>query len=209
MANVWKPDDRIVWRGVYRARVWHAQTVIVVKDTPQEVIVALLPGTECVAPEGYLKGKQYAQRRWDFKEALWSLEKFHWHTNHLLLLLEPQKYFSTILFWHHESNNFLCYYINFQVPFERSESAINTLDLDLDLIIHPDLSYEWKDVDEYQKAIECGIILPEWIQGIEDAKFEILNKLEKRQYPFDGSWLEWIPNPNWSPPTLPENWDKI
>jgi predicted RNA-binding protein associated with RNAse of E/G family len=95
------------------------------------------------------------------------------------------------------------------VPFQRTHCGIDTLDLDLDLIIHPDFSYEWKDVDDYQKAIENGIIFPEWIQGIEKAKSDIFNKLEKRLYPFDGSWLNWMPDPIWSPPKLPENWDKI
>ena len=68
---------------------------------------------------------------------------------------------------------------------------------------------ESMDEDDYHKAIEQGLILPEWVQEIENAKPEILARLEKRHYPFDGSWLDWMPDPTWSPPTLPENWDKI
>jgi hypothetical protein len=83
------------------------------------------------------------------------------------------------------------------------------LDLELDLAVNPDLSFQWKDVDDYKKGIETGIISPEWVEGIEMAKTEVLDKLEKRQYPFDGSWLDWRPDPSWSPLTLPENWDKI
>jgi predicted RNA-binding protein associated with RNAse of E/G family len=205
----WKLGEIISWRGIYRDRIWHAQTVIVVQDAPGETVGALLPGTECMAPEGYLQGKNSNQRRWNFKENYWQLEKYSWRTNRLLLLLEPKKYYSTIYFWKQETNEFLCYYINFQVPFRRSHCGIDTLDLDLDLIINPDFSYEWKDVDDYQKAIENGVIFPEWVQGIEAAKQEIFEKLEKRQYPFDGSWLNWMPDPTWSPPKLPENWDKI
>lgn len=206
---MWEPGETVTWRGIYRNRVWHAQTVIVVRDAPNETVVALLPGTECIAPEGYLQGKDSNKRRWNFKEKNWQLEAYSWRTNRLLLLLEPEKYYSTIYFWNHESNEFLCYYINFQLPFQRSHYGIDTLDLDLDLIIHPDFSYEWKDVDDYQKAIEYEIILPGWVQGIEEAKSDIFNTLEKRQYPFDGSWLNWMPDPNWVPPQLPENWDKI
>jgi len=125
------------------------------------------------------------------------------------LIVEPEKYYSTILFWNHASNEFVCYYINFQLPFQRHTCGFDTLDLDLDLVISPDLSYEWKDVDEYQKAIENGIISQDEILGIEAARQEILEKLEKRQYPFDGSWLDWLPDPHWSPPRLPENWDRI
>jgi protein associated with RNAse G/E len=83
------------------------------------------------------------------------------------------------------------------------------LDLDLDLIINPDFSCEWKDVEDYERAIEEKIIFPEWIRKIDVAKQKILEKLEKRQYPFDGSWLNWMPDPSWSLPKLPENWDKI
>ena len=209
MDDFWKPGELIVWRGIYRQHIWHAQPLIVVKDSPEQTTLALLPGTECAAPEGYLNRKKEAKRRWDFKDRLWKLETYSWHTNRLLFLLEPEKYYSTILFWNHQSNQFLCYYINFQVPYRRSRAGIDTLDLDLDLIIRPDLHYEWKDLDDYEQAIAHGIICTGWIQGIERAKIEILNQLEHRWYPFDGSWLDWMPDPSWSPRKLPRNWDKI
>ena len=209
MVDLWKSGDVIVWRGIYRNQVWHAQPVIVVKDTPEEMCVTLLPGTECVAPEGYLDGKDSAKRRWSFKEKDWKLENYAWRTNRLLILLVPDTYYSTMFFWRADSNDFLLYYINFQLPFQRSHCGIDTLDLDLDLIINPDFSFRWKDEDDYQKAIDHEVIMPEWTQAIEIAKNEIFNKLEKRQYPYDGSWLNWMPDPNWLPPKLPENWDKI
>ncbi len=206
---MWQSGDVLAWRGIYRNRVWHAQTVIVVKDLPEELVLALLPGAECVAPEGYLNGKDGDKRRWNFKDKDWATQDYLWRTNRLLVLLEPKKYYSTIFFWHNESNEFLCYYINFQLPFQRSHCGVDTLDLDLDLIIAPDLSHEWKDIEDYQKAIEEQIIFPEWTKEIDIAKKEILDKLEKRQYPYDASWLDWTPDPSWAPPKLPENWDKI
>ena len=203
------PGDVISWRGIYRERIWHVQPTLLVKDSREEIVLTLLPGTECVAPEGYSLGKNSYKRRWNFKEKDWQVEQYLWRTNRLLLLMEAEKYHSTILFWNQESNQFLCYYINFQLPFQRRDCSVDTLDLDLDLIIRPDFTYEWKDVDDYQKAIEHGVILPEWIQGIEEAKLDMFEKLEKRQYPFDGSWLDWKPDPAWQPPKLPQNWDKI
>ena len=206
---MWKPGDIIVWRGIYRNRVWHVVTMIVVKDSPEEMVLALVPGAERMGERDNMNGKKSGNRRWDFKDKPWELEKFHWRTNRLLILLEPEKYYSTMYFWNDASNEFLCYYINFQEPFQRSHCGIDTLDLDLDLVINPDLSYEWKDIEDYRTAIEKGIILPEWIKEIDKAKKEIFDKLEKRQYPYDGSWLNWMPDPAWSPPKLPENWDKI
>ena len=209
MVDLWRSGDVIVWRGIYRYRVWHAQTVIVVKDTPEEMCVTLLPGAECVAPEGYLDGKDSTKRRWSFKDQDWKLENYAWRTNRLLILLEPNTYYSTMFFWRADSNDFLLYYVNFQLPFQRSHCGIDTLDLDLDLIINPDFSFRWKDEDDYQKAIDHEVIMPEWTQAIEIAKKEIFYKLEKRQYPYDGSWLNWMPDPNWLPPKLPKNWAKI
>jgi len=206
---MWKPGDIVSWRGIYRERVWHAQTTIVVKDSPEEIVLTLLPGTECVAPEGYLDGKDSTKRRWNFKDKYWETQNYLWRTNRLLLLLEPGKYYSIMHFWDHASNEFSCYYVNFQLPFRRSDDAIDTLDLDLDIVVNPDLSFEWKDESDYQNAIDHGVILAEWIQGIEDARQEILGMLERRHYPFDGHWLNWMPEPAWSPPALPVNWDKI
>jgi protein associated with RNAse G/E len=206
---MWKPGDVVSWRGIFDKRVWHVQPTIVVKDSPQELVLTLLPGTECIAEETYPKGKKNGNRRWDFKDTNWNLEKYTWQTNRLLLIFEPEKYYSTIYFWNNTSNEFLCYYINFQEPFRRGAYSVDTLDLDLDIIIRPDLSFEWKDEDDYQKAIDHGIIFPEWIDGIEAAKRDVFDKLERRKYPFDGYWLNWMPDPSWSPPRLPANWDKI
>ena len=206
---MWKPGDVIMWRGIFRRQIWHVQPTILVKDSPAETVLTLLPGTECIAEENYPNGKKNSKRRWFFVNEDWHLAKYIWQTNRLLLIFQPEMYYSTILFWNHERNNFLCYYINFQLPFERNHRALDTLDLDLDLIINPNFTYEWKDVDDYQKAIEHGVISPKWVQGIEEAKSEIFMQLENRRYPFDGSWLDWVPDPSWSPPKLPENWDKI
>lgn len=209
MSHMWKPGDIVAWRGIYEDRVWHVQPTLVVRDQPHELVLALLPGTECVAEEHYPNGDKYGNRRWDFKHKPWKMAKYRWQTNRLLLILEPDKFYSTIYFWDNSTHEFLCYYINFQLPFKRTSNSVDTLDLDLDLIISPDYSHRWKDEDDYQKAISHGIILPEWVDEINNAKEEIFNGLENREYPLDGSWLNWMPEPNWLPPKLPENWDKI
>lgn len=206
---MWNPGDVVAWRGIFDRRVWHVQPTVAVKDSPEEILLTLLPGTECIAEETYPQGKKSGNRRWDFKDTNWNLEKYTWRTNRLLILLEPDKYYSVMHFWNHTSNEFLCYYIDFQLPFKRSHCGIDTLDLDLDLIVKPDLSFEWKDEDDYQQAIKHGVIFPEWVEGIDAAQKEVFAKLERSQYPFDGFWLNWKPDPNWEPPKLPENWDKI
>lgn len=206
---MWQPGDIISWRGIYREKIWHVQPTLLVKESPEEVVLTLLPGTECMAEETYPHGKKNGNRRWHFVDRDWRLAKYTWQTNRLLLIFEPDSFYSTILFWNHTSHDFLCYYVNFQLPFQKNQFAVDTLDLDLDLVIRPDFSYAWKDVDDYELAVSHGLILPEWYRAIETAKGEVLERLNRRQYPFDGSWLDWKPDPGWSPPCLPQNWDKI
>jgi hypothetical protein len=206
---MWKLGDCVTWRNIAGGRVWSAIPAIVVKDSPEEVALAVLPGAECMAPEDYSKGKQNGKRRWDFKDRPWKLDNHIWHTSRLLFLLEPQKYYSIAYFWKQAINQFECYYINFQLPFCRSHSGFDTLDLELDMVIEPDFSWQWKDLDEYQKGIDSGIILKEWVTEIECARIEVLERLAQRKYPFDNSWLDWCPDPSWSPPKLPADWDKV
>jgi hypothetical protein len=172
---MWKPGDVVMWRGILREQDWHVQPTIVVKDHPDELVLTLLPGTECLAEETYPLGKQISRRWWDFIDTEWVLKKYTWYANHLLLILEPDSYYSTIYFWDHTSSEFLCYYINFQIPFKRNHSSIETLDLELDLIINPDFSYKWKDLDDYKKAVKTEIILPEWTDEIEKPNLKSLN----------------------------------
>ena len=209
MQKVWKPGDIVAMRGIYDQRVWSAQPTIIIKDSPEEVILAILPGAECMVPKGYSNGKQGNWRRWDFKDKEWELENFVWHTNRLLVLLEPQKFYATIYFWQESTNQFLCYYINFQLPFSRSECGFDTLDLELDIIVEPEYKWRWKDEDDYQKGIDSGIILKEWTKEIELAKLDVFEKIENKNYPLNGKWLNWKPDNNWNAPKLPANWDRI
>lgn len=209
MTDLWKPGEIAVWRGIFRNRIWHAIPTIVVKETPREIVRLILPGARCMVEEHYIPGVKTGKRRWDFKEGIWGLKEFSWQNSRVLAITEPEKYYSIMYFWNHASNRFLGYYVNFQLPFQGSHCGMDSLDLELDLDIEPDLRFRWKDEDDYHKAIEQGVILPEWVQEIDKAKPEILERLEGRHHPFDGSWLDWMPDPAWSPPTLPENWDKI
>ena len=123
--------------------------------------------------------------------------------------MEPDKFYSTIYIWNSASNTFVGYYINFQLPFRRTSLGFDTFDLDLDIVVEPTQKWEWKDVDEYEQGISLGGIQSDWVMEVEQAKSEVINRIEKRIYPFDASWLNWRPDPSWAEPYLPENWDVV
>lgn len=202
--------ESCVLRGIVNNQVWLAQSVIVVQDAPQETVLLLLPGAQCAIPAGYLgwRNKQIpGMTRW--QEARLTpivLRELAWQTNRLLIFLEPEKYYSCFLFWDHQTGRFGCYYINFQLPYRRSQCGFDTLDLDLDIVIDPQYHWKWKDVDEYQAGIREGGIQDEWVQGIQRSQAEVFDRIDQRRYPMDGSWLDWQPDPAWAPPRLPDVW---
>jgi protein associated with RNAse G/E len=208
--NLWNVGDNVLLRGVYNHRPAYVQSLRVVKDTPKETALLIWPGAECAAPAGYIHLGHYAWDRWT--ETLTNtlqLEKYFWRTNRFLVLLEPEKFYSTIYIWNAASNKFVCYYINFQLPFRRTPLGFDTFDLDLDLVIEASLKWKWKDEDEYQDGIRRGGIQPDWVREVEHAQNEVFAKIEKRAYPLDASWLNWQPNPTWSAPYLPQNWAEV
>jgi hypothetical protein len=209
---MWNPGDQVALRGMYNGKPWYVQSVLVVKDSSDETALLLIPGAECVAPWGYIHQKHGNNGVWDrWRECQnqpWTLETYRWHTNRLLILLEPAKFYSTILMWNDASSQFLCYYVNFQLPFTRSRCGFDTFDLELDIVIEPTFAWKWKDVGEYQQGILKGVLRKEWVEAIENAKPEVLATIDRQGYPMNNSWLDWQPDPTWRAPNLPVGWDQ-
>ena len=210
MPDFWKTGDNVLLRGMYEDHPVYMQSLRVVKDTPEETTLFIWPGAECVAPSAYIHhGHAWNQVRWqETLNRTLKLERYFWHTNSFLILLEPQKYFSTIYIWSGTPGRFIGYYINFQLPFCRTPLGFDTLDLDLDMVVDPSFEWEWKDEVEYRDAIRVGGIRPAWVVAVERAKVEIFERIEKRDYPLNASWLNFRPDPSCTLPYLPQNWNE-
>jgi hypothetical protein len=208
--RMWNPGETSVLRGIFNERVWLAQSVIILKDTLEETILLLMPGARCAYPEGYWRWKHgdYSQgNRWqDVKHNSWRLREFGWLNNRFLIFLNPGKYYAIYSIWRQATDQFQGYYIDFQLPFTRTNLGFDTFDLELDIVIDPQFNWAWKDEHEYRDGIQAGVLQNKWIEAIEMAKPEALARIEGRQYPLDGSWLDWRPDPSWSPPALPDGW---
>ncbi len=210
--NLWNEGDIVLMRGVYEGRAVYVQPARVVKDTPTETALLIVPGTECMVPSGYIHYAHDVDKWNRWRETMSNtlqLEKFIWHTNRFLILLEPEKFYSTIHIWNAAADEFECYYINFQLPFQRTSLGFDTLDLDLDIVINPSYDWQWKDMHEYEHGIQEGGIRSDWVENIEHAQKEVFTRIEERTYPLDASWVNWRPNPDWSAPCLPDNWQMI
>ena len=207
---MWSPGETSVLRGIINERVWLAQSVIILKDSIEETILLLMPGARCAYPEGYWRWKNgdYSQgRRWQVvKQNSWLLREFGWLNNRFVIFLVPGKYYAIYSIWHQATDQFQGYYINFQLPFTRTDLGFDTYDLELDIVIDPQFNWAWKDEHEYRCSIQAGVFQNKWVEAVENAKSEVLTRIEGRQYPFDGTWLDWRPDSSWAPPALPDGW---
>jgi hypothetical protein len=215
MPGYYPEGGRCVFRGIVDRRIWIAQAVIVVRDGPEETALLLSPGAQCAVPREYARWRGGDRgpsfQRWQVakRNPILLDEDFLWRTNRILMILEPEKFYACYLFWDHGSDEFRCYYINFQIPFQRSRCGFDSLDLDLDIVVDPQNRWHWKDVDEYQAGIREGGISEKWAMEVERSKPEVLDRIQRRDYPMDGSWLDWRPDPAWEPPTLPDGWREV
>ena len=205
--------DNAAIRGMINGRLWLMQSVIVVKDTPQETVLLLAPGAECVYPSGYWRWKRgdtSQGTRWDdAKSMIWDLREFNWHTNRLLIHMVPEQYYATYLMWDDATGEFKCFYINFQTPFQRSEVGFDTLDLELDIVIDPEYAWSIKDEFLFSLGLREGCISKSQHNAVKKAKIKALALIKNHRYPLDNTWVDWRPDPSWAPSRLPEGWENI
>ncbi len=212
-----QPGDHAVHHGVYNGKVWIARPVTVVEDRPEIIKLLIIPGSICKFTTG-LKTRKYRDSgsgplldRWDEQLSMnWELYNHTWFGKRVLIINRPDDYYGVQLHWNHETDEFLGWYINFELPLLRSEAGFDTLDLEVDLIVHPDFSLEWKDLEEYEAGVKRGVITPEQIGQIELGKDEVLGHIHKRDGLFADQKLKfWKPPVKWSAPQLNTGWDKV
>lgn len=90
----------------------------------------------------------------------------HWHTNDMLLLYRPGDEHSVWLLWNAETGAFQHWYLNLQDQMTRTAFGWDTSDHVLDIVVHPDRSWAWKDEHELADAVAVGRYTPEEASAI-------------------------------------------
>jgi predicted RNA-binding protein associated with RNAse of E/G family len=115
--------------------------------------------------------------------------------------LRAGHYFGVDLFF--GGSEFVRWYVNFERPYVRTRIGIDTFDLLLDLLVEPDLSYRWKDEDEYAHGRRLGLVTQAEHRSVQRARERVVELIERRAEPFDERWQSWRPDPGWPQPRLP------
>jgi hypothetical protein len=159
--TVWTPGETIVIQEVWEGMLWAARPVIVVED--REGFLAVwcpkgtrrkVPTTPPTRPTEETRGERLATclARRD-----WVLVDHEWDVSTLMLTEDGAMHSVWVSFF--DNGDHWGWYVNLQLPIRRTQDAVQTMDLALDVLIAPDrTSWRWKDEDEFQMAIDRNLI---------------------------------------------------
>jgi len=135
-----------------------------------------------------------------------------WRHDVLRLMFAGRRH-SVWLFWrrgdYEDRRRFSSYYVNMEEPFRRTPIGFDTNDHVLDVVVAPDLSWQWKDDDQLADRVRAGVFPAAFAAEVRAEGERVIAALERRASPFADGWEHWSPDPSWSTPELPEGWDTL
>jgi hypothetical protein len=201
-----RPGQPVLYRGPHvddggamgPPVICDVKPVVVVEDSPERIALFLPAGTATLMSRPVLatQPKPWGPGEWDLVLGSWD----RWNT---LFLHVPGEWRATWVMWTPDWQ-FLGWYVNLQEPLWRTGWGFDIRDLQLDILVAPDRSWRWKDEDDFQRSIDCGVICAEYAANTRASAAEAIEAIESGVAPFDQSRTSWRPDANWRPPVLPD-----
>jgi hypothetical protein len=188
---------RLIFRGQVRWALPHT----LVEETSDRVALLIVPGVRGRGPKGY--------GRSDYVDQLlegWNTVDHVWHTNRVLRLTTFDAGYSVDHYWSQSTDEFRGYQINLQEPLRRTSLGFDTFDQELDIVVTPDRSWHWKDVDNFERAVRRGVFSHEEGTAVRELARDIAGRLEEL---IPTGWEDWPPDLAWPLPELPNNWQEV
>lgn len=206
------PGQVVLHRNTRRGRIGFARPVRVVSDTDRGLLVWVArdtPGMHEVASDGRgARGRPFSE--WIALD--YRMEPAGWVGPGVLMLFPPDADHSVWFFWTDEGA-FAGWYVNLEERAVRwadgDRAGIDVVDQDLDVWVEPDRTWRWKDEDEFTERLAY----PEhyWVADEHAVRSEgrrVVKLIEAGEFPFDGTWTDFVPDPSWAVPDLPPGWDR-
>jgi hypothetical protein len=133
-------------------------------------------------------------------------EEYVWRADTLRLMF-PGRLHSVSLFWARgdEGSGFSRYFVNMEEPFRRTPIGFDTQDHTLDIVIQPDLSWAWRDENEFRNHVREGFFTEGLAEAVREEGIRVLDEISSGVHPCLG-WTEWSPEKSWKPPVVSEQW---
>lgn len=168
--------------------------MVVVEDGPELTALWLSAGTPCIAarPLDPAQPKPWRAGEWELRTSRWD----RWQT---LFLLCPGDWHAVWLRWTPDWQ-FIDWYVNLQEPFVRRPDGFWVRDLQLDIVVGSDGSWRFKDVSDFERSIELGVLSEKVGRRVRTEADTVVGHIEAGAAPFDRSWNEWRPGPGLAAP---------
>lgn len=129
-----------------------------------------------------------------------------WRDHDILVLMPTDAWHS--IWWFFKGNAFAGWYVNLETPYIRHDGSVDTTDLLLDVWIDPHRNWQWKDQDELAARIGHPLYPDaETADATREEGKRLIKRAEEGAYPFDGTYVDFRPDPSWPNPCLPCGWD--
>jgi hypothetical protein len=210
---LWRKGRLVLHRDTHHGRVAFVHPARVISDDGRGLLLWVARGS-VVAVERTLDDR--GPRDMPFSEwaaAPKALRMTTWRGPGVLRFF-PNDVDHSVWFFRDDAGEFTNYYVNLEERAVRWDdgdvAGIDVTDQDLDIVVRPDRSWEWKDEDEFAERLA----LPEhywvpdeaavWAEGR-----KVIKQIEAGEFPFDGTWTDFRPDPSWpTPSALPPGWDR-
>ncbi|MER7889579.1 DUF402 domain-containing protein [Micromonospora sp. NPDC094482] len=212
-AGRFAPGRLILHRNVRRGRIGWVRPGRVVSDDERGLLIWVARNSP-VASEVTEAG--LGMRAIPFAEWITSsyrLAPGRWAGPGLLKFLPTGAAHSVWWFWDAEGR-FTHWYVNLEEPGVRWDdgdlAGVDMVDQDLDVVVHPDRSWQWKDEEEFVERLAH----PDdyWVADEAAVRSEgkrVIAQAEAGEFPFDGTWCDFTPPVEWTVPVgLPTGWDR-
>ena len=213
ISHRWKPGEQILQQDLWGGHLLASPPVTVVSDTAD--YLALYSHPSAPLRSGVIRNRsaiRLSERidRWmEMAVAgVGSLEERVSAETHVLTLTPENSWHSVWLFWDLEWQT-KAWYINCQAPIERTTRGILVQDYALDIAVKPDLSWSWKDEDEFEELIARGFFSDSHISSIRAEADRMVWVVEDQGPPFSGEWKDWRADADWQVPEIPEDWRNL
>ena len=171
------PGATITVREVLHGQVWLEFPETVVSDDGEVLAAVQADGSPLTFPE-----HPFGPHPWGHLSA--------WQGTTVLKLRRARDWYSVWKLF--EGGRFRCWYVNFEQPVVRTADGVDIDDLQLDLVIEPDGTAQWKDVEDLAPALASGRMDVEHLRPVLAAATEVSDRLVRGE-----RW--WAPWDDWTP----------
>jgi hypothetical protein len=208
------PGRVILHRNVRHDRIGWVRPARVVADDDRGLLLWVARGTtvahEVAADGRTMRAMPFA----DWVALSYRLEQLPWQGAGVLKFLPAGRAAHSVWWFRDDTDRFTGWYVNLEEPGVRWDdgevAGVDVVDQDLDIVVRPDRSWQWKDEGEFVERLA----FPEhyWVSDEAAVRAEgerVVSLIEAGEFPFDGTWCDFVPDPAWPVPTrLPAGWDR-